>query len=69
MPTPLKTIMNTPLILRPLTDKEQDEWPLNPPTYALCLFDPNKDTPQEPPVVAVIHDDVLFDLNGDWFEK
>lgn len=66
MPTPLSTILHTPLILRPLTDAEQDKWPVNPPTFALCPHSPWSGVPDSP--VAFLHDDVLFDPDGNYFE-
>lgn len=68
MRTKLSTIMNTPLILRPLTDAEQDKWPMNPPTFGLCKFNPQKDSPLDLSPVAFLHDDVLFDPDGNFFE-
>lgn len=68
MPTPLKTIMNTPLILRTLTPAEQDAWPVNPPTFGLCKFDPQQDSTLDLRPVAFLHDDVLFDPDGNYFE-
>ena len=68
MPTPLKTILSTPLILRQLTPTEQDAWPTNPPTFALCKFDPSKDSTLDLRPVAFLHDDVLFDPDGNYFE-
>lgn len=66
--TKLSTIMNTPLILRTLTPTEVDAWPVNPPTFGLCKFDPQKDSPLDLSPVAFLHDDVLFDPDGNYFE-
>lgn len=68
MPTPIKTILSTPLILRQLTPTEQDTWPTNPPTFALCKFDPQQDSTLDLRPVAFLHDDVLFDPGGNYFE-
>lgn len=64
--TKLSTIMNTPLILRPLTPTEVDAWPVNPPTFGLWEF--NKDSTLDLRPVAFLHDDVLFDPEGNFFE-
>lgn len=61
MPTPLSSLFDTALILRQLTTAEQDSWPVNPPTFALCR--PGTTIP-----VAFLHDDVLFDPHGNFFE-
>lgn len=79
MPVSVSTLFNRPMILRPLTEEEQDLWPHRPPTYALCLHDPhktyslaelmqNKDQePGEP--IAFLHDDVLFDPDHNFFTE
>jgi len=61
MPTPLSSLFDTALVLRPLTDAEQDKWPRNPPTFALCRLGTTAP-------VAFLHDDVLFDTEGNFFE-